>query len=63
MTLADIFDHLCDNPRMKGHRVGLTVTADSGVGGELDENPVKASVVGRWILHDEGSDVAYFHDR
>ena len=51
MPLAHIFYHMHDGLRVKRHRISLTETFDTVVGGEFDKYPVATSEMGWGCSH------------
>jgi hypothetical protein len=52
---------LCDPVRAKRHTVALSETFDARVCGQLQEDEIRASVVGRWVRYHIRFEVFYLH--
>jgi hypothetical protein len=60
-ALTHILYHQGHNFRMKRYTISLTKALYPVIGGKFKKYPIRASVMGRWILDHIGFDIRNFH--
>jgi hypothetical protein len=62
VALTHIFDHQGDGARGEGDTVGFANPVNAAISCQLDKDKVRATIMGRRILHDVGFHIGYFHN-